>query len=580
MRRLRRVVELLGRPWARHAVIAIALILALPSLLSPFFIDEHVQALKWKEYDAGRSTLARVLGDYFVFSDQALNREEMEHGLGAWWTAPDLKVAFWRPLSALTHAIDHFLWPENTVLMHGHTLLWFLALLLALGALYRRFLAPGVASLALALYAWDDARGMLFSWIANRHALVAGFFGVCTVLLHDKWRRDGWRPGAWLAPVFLAAGLLSGEMAVATVGFLLAHALVLDQGRLGRRVVRLLPYVIVTVGWQAVYSAAGYGAQASGAYTNPLREPLTYLAKLVERAPIFSLAQLTPLMGDLWGAYPRPAKVAIYALAIVVLAATARIAWPRLRPERQSCFWLIGAGLALAFICATGPQDRNLVFVGFGVAPALAMLFASMAQLPAPPGWSRFLVAALAVFNLAMAPALLPAKCLTILGINSMFEPANASIPRNPEITGKTLVVVWTGLEPALYYSWSLRDHQGIPRPGKTRILATSMGDVSVSRPDERTLRLHPNDGFFASEASRVLRSSSRPFREGDVVQLSNMRATVTEVTRDGRPATVDFHFSAPLESPEWLWMRGDGRRLVVWAPPKVGQTIVVAALR
>jgi hypothetical protein len=54
------------------------------------------------------------------------------------------------------------------------------------------------------------------------------------------------------------------------------------------------------------------------------------------------------------------------------------------------------------------------------------------------------------------------------------------------------------------------------------------------------------------------------------------MTATVTEVAADGRPLTVEFRFAAPLESPEWLWMRGAGMRLVGRTPPKVGETVVV----
>jgi hypothetical protein len=52
-------------------------------------------------------------------------------------------------------------------------------------------------------------------------------------------------------------------------------------------------------------------------------------------------------------------------------------------------------------------------------------------------------------------------------------------------------------------------------------------------------LRLQAHHGFFASEVSRVLRGASRPFGKGEVVQLSNMSATVTEITTDGRPVSV-----------------------------------------
>ena len=150
MRILKWFVARLGSRRAAHAVRVIALVLALPSLFSPLWTDEYIQVAKWKASVGGS-----FLNDCFVFSsgDSAANLQRMERG-GAWWTAPDWKIAFWRPLSAATHAIDLSLWPGNVALMHLHTLLWFLGLLWALSALYRRFLTPGVASLALALYAW------------------------------------------------------------------------------------------------------------------------------------------------------------------------------------------------------------------------------------------------------------------------------------------------------------------------------------------------------------------------------------------------------------------------------------------
>jgi hypothetical protein len=576
MRFLNWVMRHLKGPWAGRVVIVIALALALPSIFSPFFIDEHVQAIKWKasQGQKGQPASGSILNDYFVFSDRKLNRQEMEQGLGAWWTAPDFQVAFWRPFSAASHVMDHILWPGNAVLMHLHTLLWFLALLIALNALYRRFLSPTVASLALVLYAWDDARGMLFSWIANRHALIAGFFGICVLIAYDKWRRDGWRPGAWLGPVLFALGLLAGEMGLATTAFLFGYAFCLDKGVLVRRMARLLPYLLVVVVWQVIYSVAGYGVEASGSYLNPLHEPLSFVAKLFERAPILAFAQLTPFAGDFWGMYPPAVKIAVFVLALAMLVIVTRIAWPRLAADPRFRFWLIGAGLSLTLICATGPQDRNLVFVGFGAAPALALVFASLVDNPPVKRWPRFVVGALAVFNLALAPLLLPAKSLTILGLQGMLMPVDKSIPRDPAVVHKTLVVAWIAFEPSVYFSWVLRDDEGIPRPGKTRILATSFGDVSITRLDEVTLRLRPSDGFFASEVSKVFRSSSRPFHVGEVVKLSNMTATVTEITDDGRPQTVEFRFTSPLESPEWLWMRGAGHGLIGWTPPKVGETV------
>ena len=184
----------------------------------------------------------------------------------------------------------------------------------------------------------------------------------------------------------------------------------------------------------------------------------------------------------------------------------------------------------------------------------------------------------LAVCNLAIAPLLLPAKCLTMLGMGFGLPLTDASIPSEPAITQKTLVAVWVISEGGLYASWNHRYAERINGPGKIRMLATSLSNVSVTRQDEFTLRLRPEHGFYDSMFQQLMRSLSEPFHKGDVVKLSNMTASVTEITADGRPLTVDFRFSAPLESPEWLWMRGDGMRLVNWNLPKLGETVVVKA--
>jgi len=101
---------------------------------------------------------------------------------------------------------------------------------------------------------------------------------------------------------------------------------------------------------------------------------------------------------------------------------------------------------------------------------------------------------------------------------------------------------------------------------------------VSVTRVDGSTLRVRPEHGYFASDVHQLLRDPNRTFHKGAQVELSNMTATVTESTADGRPVTVEFAFAAPLESPVWLWMRGEGWGLVAWTPPAVGETVVVPA--
>ena len=304
-------------------LVAFALLLALPTLASPLSSDDLIQRVRVRT-DLSFPGFDGAASDLFVFASGTPEQRTqlMEQGVFSWMVPEGLKLAFWRPLSVVTHQLDFALWEESSVLIHAHSLLWFGLLLVVAGRLYQRFHPPAIAGLALALYAFDDARGMVLSFAANRNALIAAFFGVCALLAHDRWRREGWRPGALLGPALLGAGLLAGESAIATTGFLFGHAVSLQRGPLRRRLACLLPYAAVVVAWQLCYSAMGYGTWGSGLYVHPLRQPGMFVAKLFERAPILAAAQLAGPPSDVWiGLPPGAAPLIFYGVSVGVALA-------------------------------------------------------------------------------------------------------------------------------------------------------------------------------------------------------------------------------------------------------------------
>lgn len=581
MRCLHWLIQRLSKPRAYRWVIAVALGLTLPSLLAGLFIDEYVQLSKWQQTvgQRGLGGIGEFLNDCYVFisGDPTLRARELKDEVGAWWAAPTLKVAFWRPLSAATLALDYALWPTSAARMHLQTLAWFMALLAALHGLYRRLLAPRVAALALALYAWDDARGIVLSWIAKRNAIIAALFGVCAILAYERWRRNGWRLGAWLAPVLLGCSLLASEMGIATTGFLFAFALTLDTGSLPRRLGRLLPHAFVVITWHVIYSQAGYGARAPGfQYVHPLTDPVTFTKQFFVGAPLLALGQLTPVPGDLVGGLSLPYKAGFSAAAVALVCAVGSAAWPRLAHDARWRYWLLSSGLALVPIAASGPTEQNLVFVGMGVSPALAMTFSSFVERASALRWHRVLLGTLAVCNLVLAPLLLPVKCLAMLGTAYLGKVTNESVPTGPTVAARTLVVVAAPSEGHLYFVRKLREVKGLPHPRLTRVLVTTAAKVAVTRLDSQTLRVVPEGGYFASPMHSMYNDPARPLRKGDVVAGSDMTATVVEVNADGRPSAVEFRFASALESPEWLWMCGEGLRVVDWRLPRVGETVLV----
>src|SRR5262249_42881788 len=138
----------------------------------------------------------------------------VQRGPYPWWTLPELKLAFWRPLSSALETLDHHLFGRNAVGYHVHSVVWYLALVAICGALLRRALQGALGVLALLLFAVDDAHILPAGWIANRNALVAVAPALAGLWAHLEWREAG---RAWARPlslVGLALGLTGGEAAL------------------------------------------------------------------------------------------------------------------------------------------------------------------------------------------------------------------------------------------------------------------------------------------------------------------------------------------------------------------------------
>ena len=84
----------------------------------------------------------------------------IEQGLLPWFTDPELKLRFWRPLSSATLAIDSFLFGRNAVLAHVHSLGWLVVLVTAASRLYQRWFPAPVALLASLLFAFSGVHAI------------------------------------------------------------------------------------------------------------------------------------------------------------------------------------------------------------------------------------------------------------------------------------------------------------------------------------------------------------------------------------------------------------------------------------
>ncbi|MEZ6083428.1 MAG: hypothetical protein R3E58_05625 [Phycisphaerae bacterium] len=233
-------------------VATIGMVLTLPGLWLGWQTDDHLHRASFTDEFPVMADARRPFWDMFAFVKEGTLESSgvIERGELPWWTPPNFKIAFFRPVAGITHWIDYKLWPHSPWIMHAQSIAWYGLTVFLAAILFRRLsVSPIVAGLAALVYAMCDGNGLPAVWLANRNATLAACFGVCTLLAYDWWRRSGVKLGAFLAPIALLAAVLGNEGAVAAGAYLVAYALFIDPDRTWRRFAALVP---CACGWCGV----------------------------------------------------------------------------------------------------------------------------------------------------------------------------------------------------------------------------------------------------------------------------------------------------------------------------------------
>lgn len=571
--------RLLASPRFPWMAAALAVLLFLPALNVGFMMDDYVQRVT---NERGIQIVPRPSWDLFRFvgPDRAEFALSRDRGEVPWWAPPTYKLAFFRPLSGLWAWVDYRCFPDDARLMHAENILLFAAMALLAGLLYRRLLPETwVAGLAALLFAWDDAHSFVVVWISNRNAILAGVFGLLTLWLHDRAHRDGARVAAIFAPFALALGLLAGEAAVATLGYLAAYALFLDDRAPRERLRSMAPFAFVTLAWAVIYKVRGYGTSGSGFYVDPGGEPGTFVFAVVKRLPILLLGQFGLPPADLW---PQTVEPRVLPLVVVtaLLAGLALIFARVIRKDRTCQFFATGMLLSLVPVCATWPNDRLLLFSGFGAFGLIATFLsrAYAVEKPGPRFSARTVAGVMILVHVVLAPLLLP---LRVWAVGTMLHEYVVAGERTlPIVVGATLVVVNApdplvpGMAGAKRYYEEINGKPLTLRLRQLTVVAT--GDEIVERIDDHTLSLSASEGIFHDPFSQVFRSPSMLFHKGDIASVAGMRAEIMDAGEDGIPRRIQFHFDAPLDDPTTVWVTWVHQGFVPFKLPAPGEKVTV----
>jgi hypothetical protein len=566
-------------------ITAVGIVLTLGSLRVGWRLDDFYE--RWiicgsPAYgDVGRPTM-----DAFCFFDGQPHRNQrlIDLGLLPWWVDPRVKGAFWKPLTVLTHMLDYRLWPATPSLMHAQSILWFAVWIWSACLLYRRMMRRTVAAgLAGLLYALDYSRAIPAAWLANRNAVLAGLFGILAILAHDRSCRHRARAFAILSPLLLALSLLSAEAGIGAVGYLIAYALTIDPQKWRRGLLRLWPDLLVVIAWRIAWNAQGAGVYAmDDIYTDPGAHPLGFAHRILQRAPLYMLAQWAAIPIEIHLVLARPGLVAMRWAGIVVSVIVIFLLIPLLRRSRVARFWGLGMLLATIPMCAAAPMNRHLVFIGLGGMGLLGQLLAVSLR---RRFWRRSLVARgslaalvtlLVLVHVILSPIVLAILSRYPLGPDALLDNFHV-LPQIPR-RDRDMVFVNYPLPMEILHLFTARavDHQPLPRGAQ--VLAPASTALLIRRTDDNSLMVRPDWGYFATVASGLGYSREHPLRQGQTLAAPMMRITILEMTRDGRPAAALFQFHVPLEDPSLQWIYWQDGRFRQFQPPPIGRAVRVPA--
>ncbi len=554
------------------AALAAALVASLPSLPTGFYLDDHVHqyALSGLPGPGGGLRLYD-----FTPADPTQLAQYIRQGPYPWWTSPELKVRFFRPLSSALMQADRVAFGDDAVRWHLHSLCWGLALVVAGWLLLRRLL-PGLAGpLALLFFALSQSHAMAVLWIANRNALVAAVPALFGFAAHLRWRQDGWRPGAFLSSALYALALCGGEAALGLLAYPLAWELLAGPGRWRERLRALLPVLVPAAAYVAVYRLGGFGARDSGIYLDPGAEPLAYAAAAPVRFVVLAGNLLVDAPVDLWLPAPaaRPYIVAESLLGLALAAWLFRRMASDAPPEerRVARFLAVAAALALVPTVATFPMAR-LVLPASLAGAALLALFARTLWRRGP----RPLLWLLLLTHVGLSGLYWPGLARFAGGVRDRVDQAVAAmeVERDWE---RLRVVVLNCPDPAAFLYMPLQRavaQRTSPRAWLT--LTQLQRDLRLTRVSERAFELEVVDGrLLDSVYEQVVRTMAKPFAVGDTVQLDGADVTVLAVD-EGHPTRIRFTLDVPLEDPGvrvvW-WHDGTFRRFPL---PAVGVTVAL----
>lgn len=578
------MLKLLNRiPSSPWVPVGLGILMTLPTLFVGIFMDDVLVRAKLSGVDSPWPPAE--WWDLYTFAREDINARLLEAGHHPWWAHPEVKMTFFRPLSALTHHLDYALWPDQPLLHHLHSVLWYaLAVFMVHRVLSKVYPhSPKMVLVAAIAFAVATPHAMTVGWLAGRNTVISFVAALLYFDLYRSWRTSGQAKYLWTSLGVFALALLTGEAALGGIAYLLSWELFMVKADWKKRIVALLPHFSLFAVWYISYVAAGFGAANTGIYHDPSTDPLDFILAVFSNFPVLMLGKWLLMPLDFWAITPLSGQWIIIGIGFAFVVFLAWVLWPLLKKGSLNRFWAFGMLVALAPFTATLPMDRLVLFAGLGASALLSQMAFSSTE-----GRGRRIIwKTLLIIHLPIAALFGTFRSATLDTVFSAATGGYVQAPMDAQVGEQTFVYVASNFH-RVHYTTLMRTVDGKGGvPKRSMILSSTTSANSVTRIDAHTLEITPEGGFMDLMLDQIHRRSKLRFAVGDRVTLPDAEVEVLALNAKGHPARAAFHFRKPLEDPSLRWLvvepeadSGFPPQLVTreFVLPEVGETVKIQA--
>ncbi|HET7542844.1 MAG TPA: hypothetical protein VFK05_23390 [Polyangiaceae bacterium] len=508
----------------------------------------------------------------------------MQEGSLAWYADPTVRIAFFRPLTALSHRFDYWLFGANALAARLHSVAWYIALGWFYARLLWRLAPKALRMVALFVFVCDAAHWQAVTWIAARNALVSATFACAALLCYVRGRDERRRELQLAALLLYCFSLAGGESAFGIVPYVLGYEASRSSETRKQRLLSVTPWLGLSLGVLVLYAALGYGTRHSGAYLNPLAEPAAFLADLPSRLCCMLSFSYVGLPADLWFLQPRLRVACAVAgvLALIGLALAFRFVRGELElAERRFTLWMgIAAFVALLPQAGGLLGARSLTLSSLGTSVVIAALLCALARrFTRDVGFSRALAGTSALLVFLIHFLLASATWLTsALFYNQALAKisAEATALRFDGAAPQKVILLQASDFFVVRYLPFQRRVLGLSTPSTWHGISQADHAHRLRRTGIDSFELEVLDGdMLETPLEHAVRPLEALLAVGQRVDLEDFSIRVLEVGKVG-PHRIAVTCRAALEDPRWLFLVWKASRLQRFEFPRVGESVVL----